>query len=231
MRGRGAVGSRADVERSVRVETEEAHPDGRQRLITTSLRLFAEKGFDGVTVRDIAKASSVSVGLINHHFGSKEGLREAVDEYFIAQFEEALTAPPEADAPSRARSMDDWVDDWITRHAGESAALFGYFRRALLDDSEWGARLFARFYAIAQSTVTRMDARGLIRPDVDRLWLPFLMVFLELGTTLLDPHIKRIMGRSGFDKDLWRRRHRAYRDLMWRGYGPSGRRRAEDPES
>ena len=64
-----------------------------------------------------------------------------------------------------------------------------------------------------------MDARGLIRPDVDRLWLPFLMVYLELGTTLLDPYVKRILGRSGFDRELWRRRHRAYGQLLLRGYG------------
>lgn len=194
-------------------------PDGRQRLITTSLALFAERGFDGVTVRDIAKASDVSIGLINHHFGSKEGLREAVDEYFMAQFEEAQQALPGPDDDAPPAPLDEWVDDWIARHEDNAAALFGYFRRALLDESEWGARIFTRFYSIAQTTITRLDARGLIRPDVDRLWLPFLMVYLELGTTLLDPYVKRILGKSGFEKELWRRRTRAYGKLLLSGYG------------
>ncbi len=194
-------------------------PDGRQRLITTALALFAERGFDGVTVRDLARASDVSIGLINHHFGSKEGLREAVDDYFMAQFEEAQQVLPGPDDDAPPAPLDEWADDWINRHEDEASALFGYFRRALLDESEWGAKIFARFYAIAQDTVTRMDARGLIRPDVDRLWLPFLMVYLELGTTLLDPYVKRILGRSGFDRELWRRRHRAYGQLLLRGYG------------
>ena len=205
--------------------TSDAQPDGRQRLISTALTLFAERGFDAVTVRDISKASEVSVGLINHHFGSKEGLREAVDLHVMAQFEEALTILPgedkaEGSDPDAAASVTDWVDDWIARHEEGSAVLFGYFRRALLDDSEWGSRIFKRFYAIAQNTVTRLDAHGAIRPDVDRLWLPFLMIYLELGTTLLDPYIKQVMGKSGFDKDLWRRRHRAYRSLLVQGYAP-----------
>ncbi len=198
---------------------EPPRPDGRQRLIQSALALFADRGFDGVSVRDIVTAADVSVGLISHHFGSKDGLREAVDAYFIAQFEEVVTASPGQDGGGAQIAASQWVDDWITRHEGEAGALFGYFRRALLDESEWGAAIFDRFYNIAQTLVTRLDARGQIRPDVDRLWLPFLMIYLELGTTLLEPHVRRILGRSGFDKELWRRRHRAYGQLLRSGYG------------
>jgi TetR/AcrR family transcriptional regulator, regulator of cefoperazone and chloramphenicol sensitivity len=196
--------------------------DGRTRLIETALALFAERGFDSVTVRDIAKASNLSIGLINHHFGSKEGLRAAVDAHFMAQFEEVLEANlgSAAQAPG---SFETWADDWIERHRSAWGVTVAYFRRALLEESEWGANLFARFYAVAQNSVTRMDAQGGLRPDVDRLWLPFLMIYLELGTTLLDPYIKRILGRSGFESDLWRRRHRAYTSLLTRGVSPKAR--------
>lgn len=194
-------------------------PDGRQRLIVTALALFSERGFDGVTVRDIAKASGVSIGLINHHFGSKEGLREAVDEYFMAQFQEVLDAFPNSDANS-VTDFENWADDWIARHMDNWNAMSGYFRRALLEESEWGAKIFTRFYEIAQNSVNRMDASGHIRPDVDRLWLPFLIVYLELGTTLLDPYIKRVLGKSGFEPELWQRRHRAYLKLIRRGVMP-----------
>jgi AcrR family transcriptional regulator len=194
-------------------------PDGRQKLIETAFRLFAERGFDGVTVRDIASAGGVSIGLINHHFGSKEGLREAVDVHFMAQFEEVLTASPDTDQATSAQ-LETWVDDWIGHHRTDWSVTVGYLRRALLEESDWGARVFARFYQIAQTTIARMDARGEIRPDVDRLWLPFLFIFLELGTSLLDPHIARVLGRSGFDDELWRRRHRAYLSLIRRGVLP-----------
>ena len=41
---------------------------------------FADKGFRGATMRGIAAAAGVSLGLVQHHFGSKEELRAACDE-------------------------------------------------------------------------------------------------------------------------------------------------------
>lgn len=194
-------------------------PVGRQRLVRTAFELFAEKGFDSVSVRDIARAASVSVGLINHHFGSKEGLREAVDEYFIATFEAAITgaAPQQLADPDGHAAL---IDAWIVEHEAEWPFIVAYFRRAILEESDWGYSLFQRFYGFVQSTVLRLDAEGGVGPDVDRLWLPFLMMYLELGTMIFDPYIRRLIGRSGYDKDLWRRRHRAYMTLIRRGVAP-----------
>ena len=77
-----------------------------------------------------------------------------------------------------------------------------------------------RFYAITRASVDRLDAAGRLRGDVDRLWLPILFMYLDLGTLLLDPYIERVLGKSGFDRELWRRRHRAYTDLIVRGTRP-----------
>ncbi|MGZ3375140.1 MAG: TetR/AcrR family transcriptional regulator [Phenylobacterium sp.] len=194
--------------------------DGRDRLVRQAFALFAERGFDSVTVRDIATASSVSVGLINHHFKSKEGLREAVDRYFIAQFEEAITdaAPQQLTSPE---AHADLIDAWIARHEAEWPTIVAYFRRALLEESDWGFSLFEKFYGFVQGSVMRMDANGALAPDVDRLWLPFLMMYLELGTMIFDPYIRRVLGRSGYDRELWQRRHRAYMSLIRRGASPA----------
>ena len=200
---------------------------GRDRLIKVTMALFAERGFDGVTVRDIATAAGVSVGLINHHFGSKEGLRDAVDRYFIGQFEEVLTAEPTAGGRSVSAQeiglddLADWVEQWIGRHIDDWDASKAYMRRALLEGNDWGASLFERFYNVVRTSVDRMDALGNLRPDVDRLWLPFLIMYLEVGTLLLEPYVNRILGKSAFDRTLWRRRHRAYLDLIYRGTMPA----------
>lgn len=200
---------------------------GRRRLLAAALRLFAEKGFDSVTVREIAAASGVSIGLIKHHFGSKEGLRSAVDDIFMAQFEEALTLAPTGDPAGPRGGGEDLaasVDAWIGRHQDGWPDTVNYFRRALLEESDWGYALFTRFYGIVQQTVARMEAEGRIAAEVDRLWLPFLMMYLELGTLLLEPYIRRALGASGFDGELWRRRHRAYVSLVGRGVAPRGAR-------
>eukprot|EP00831_Metopus_contortus_P055152 TRINITY_DN4657_c0_g2_i2.p4 TRINITY_DN4657_c0_g2~~TRINITY_DN4657_c0_g2_i2.p4 ORF type:complete len:187 (-),score=40.61 TRINITY_DN4657_c0_g2_i2:45-605(-) len=50
-------------------------------LIMAAGELFAEHGIDAVTVRDIAAKAQESLGIIRYHFGSKEGLVEAVMEF------------------------------------------------------------------------------------------------------------------------------------------------------
>lgn len=197
---------------------------GKTRLIKVAMELFAEKGFDGITVRDIASAADVSVGLINHHFGSKDGLREAVDKYFLRQFEEVLHEQRPQDMLANdvngLNSVAEWTEQWIDRHIDDWNLSKSYMRRALLEGNEWGMNLFDRFYQVVRSSVDRMDAEGRLREDVDRLWLPFLLMYMELGTLLLEPFVEKILGKSGFDRDLWRRRHTAYIDLLYRGTRP-----------
>jgi TetR/AcrR family transcriptional regulator, regulator of cefoperazone and chloramphenicol sensitivity len=57
----------------------------RARIRDAAIALFAERGIGPATIRDIAQAAGVSSGLVRHHFGSKEGLRRACDEYAMAE--------------------------------------------------------------------------------------------------------------------------------------------------
>lgn len=52
--------------------------ESRRRLLSTAGRLFAEKGFDGVSTRDIANSAGVNISLISYYFNGKEGLYTAV---------------------------------------------------------------------------------------------------------------------------------------------------------
>lgn len=49
-------------------------------IINIAEKLFAEKGFDGTSVRDIAQEAGVNLAMISYYFGSKEKLMEAVFE-------------------------------------------------------------------------------------------------------------------------------------------------------
>src|ERR1043166_4652894 len=68
----------------------------KANIRNAALRLFAERGHDAVTVREIAAAAGVSPALVVHHFGSKEGVRAAVDGYAGQAFD-ALFAMDERD--------------------------------------------------------------------------------------------------------------------------------------
>jgi TetR/AcrR family transcriptional regulator len=55
-----------------------AEKDCRANLIAASTPLFAEKGFNGVSVREIARAAGVNLSMISYYFGGKEGLYAAI---------------------------------------------------------------------------------------------------------------------------------------------------------
>jgi TetR/AcrR family transcriptional regulator len=76
------------------------------QILAAALPIFAEKGFRGSSVSEIAKAAGVTKSLIHHHFGSKEGLWKAIKErhfreYFDAQMT-MLGSPGTADLLERS---------------------------------------------------------------------------------------------------------------------------------
>lgn len=48
--------------------------DKKQHIIDTAIPLFAEKGFEGCSIRDLASRAEVNVAMINYYFGSKDNL-------------------------------------------------------------------------------------------------------------------------------------------------------------
>ncbi len=190
---------------------------GRERLLLVAMRLFAERGFDGVTVRDISSAADVSVGLINHHFQSKEGLRQAVDEYFIQRTGAALERAISASRDLDPEKVGEHERQWIVRYANEWPDFVAYMRRAIMDGSPWGETLFRRYFESIRTMVDRFDAEGRIAPSVDRLWLPILYMFVIMGPLMLDPYIKNMLGKSTYDPDMWARFQKAATALFWNG--------------
>ncbi|PLX87194.1 MAG: TetR/AcrR family transcriptional regulator [Desulfuromonas sp.] len=82
--------------------------DKMEKVIHAARKLFVEKGYHGVSVPEIVKASGVSVGAIYLHFGNKENLassiyKKTLDE-FLAMFTERLAGKDATQAKLRAFS-------------------------------------------------------------------------------------------------------------------------------
>lgn len=52
-----------------------------ENILFAAEKLFAEKGFDGTSTREISKAANVNISMISYYFGSKEKLYEKLVEY------------------------------------------------------------------------------------------------------------------------------------------------------
>ncbi len=80
----------------------------RARIRDAAIEQFGEHGFDRATIRGIATAAGVSSGLVRHHFGSKQALREACDEHLtkiIRRLDDQAHAFPNAGIANPAAEM------------------------------------------------------------------------------------------------------------------------------
>lgn len=196
----------------------EARPaGGRDKLLLVAMHLFAERGFDGVTVRDISTAAGVSVGLINHHFRSKEGLRQAVDDYFISRTGAAIERALESSHSLDPNLHAEFQRKWIVKYRDEWPEFVAYLRRAIVEASPWGETLFRRYHESIRRMIDKFDAAGRISPETDRFWLPMIYMFVLMGPLILDPFIKNMFGRSAYEPEMWARFQKAFTSLVWNG--------------
>ncbi|CDQ18315.1 regulatory protein, tetR family [Halobacillus karajensis] len=62
----------------------------RDKVLDVACRLFYSQGFNGTSVRDIAKAANVNVSLIHYYFKSKQGLFESLAVSYFEPYLEML---------------------------------------------------------------------------------------------------------------------------------------------
>lgn len=97
----------------------------RDRILSTAERMFAEYGFDGVSLRQLGAEADASIALISYYFGTKELLYRAVFESRINPLSEqrraalAAALSPEAGRASLEGVLDALARPWIEMHRTE----------------------------------------------------------------------------------------------------------------
>jgi AcrR family transcriptional regulator len=92
-------------EKETAVTTSRARMTGKQRreqLIDVGRKLFAQKGFEGTTVEEVASKAGVSKPVVYEHFGGKEGLYAVVVDREIAALLGAITGALTSEGSPRA---------------------------------------------------------------------------------------------------------------------------------
>ena len=121
----------------------------REQLIAIARGAFAERGFDGVSVEEIAARAAVSKPVVYEHFGGKEGLYAVVVDREVQQLlgtmREALTATSQRMLLEQATfALLDYVE----------ASSDGF--RILVRDSPPGSGI-GKYVSIISDTVTRVE--------------------------------------------------------------------------
>lgn len=74
-----------------------------EQILASAESLFGQRGYDGVSVRDIADVAGVKKAAVFYYFEGKEDLLERVLQRYYAAHREALTDAFEAEGPMRDR--------------------------------------------------------------------------------------------------------------------------------
>jgi AcrR family transcriptional regulator len=162
-------------------------PSSIERIRNAALRSFAMHGTAATSLRTVAEAAGVSVGLVQHHFANKAGLIKAVDDHVLSVVI-AIIAQPMPGPP--ADSLNE-MGSRVTQLVAEHPDVVDYFGRALIDGSPLGVMIFDTLVGNGTARWHQRSERGEARPDVDLTWAAINSLVLALGTLILRTHVER----------------------------------------
>ena len=151
----------------------------RERIIKAAERLFAERGYDGTSIRAIVAKARVNQAAINYHFDGKDGLyREVLRAAFRAMTEDQLAHAAEVKTMSREEALREFIRrqlhpllarDEFSRHMRifnwETVRPTAVFRSLVSEEA-------APFMGLAADIVQRF------LPDADRRTLTVAAIWL-----------------------------------------------------
>lgn len=152
----------------------------RERIVEVALRHFAEHGYQGARVEDLAAELGIAKGSIFQHFGSKAGLFFATYKRAVTMLPAWLDAPPDVLEKGFFATLSYWLhrtehlihEDWIPYRVslignyGTDLKLKREINRFLVGEDPYGTLDFVEFGM----------KRGEVRDDID----------VEMTTSMVD---------------------------------------------
>ncbi|MBI2702723.1 MAG: TetR/AcrR family transcriptional regulator [Mycobacterium sp.] len=128
------------------------------RIRDAAIEQFGEHGF-GVGLRSIAEAAGVSAALVIHHFGSKDGLRKACDEFVAEEIRTGKSAAMRSNDPATWLSQMAEVESY--------APLMAYLVRSMVSGGELAKMLWQRMIDNAEAYLQEGVQAGTVKSSRD----------------------------------------------------------------
>jgi TetR/AcrR family transcriptional regulator, fatty acid metabolism regulator protein len=169
----------------------------QQQILQAAAQVFAEKGFDGATIRDIARAAGVSEGSIYLYFKNKQDLLVHLPRQFMQPPVDALrSAIADSDTPPSPEELLQFVAKNIVHVVTHNRELMRVLFTSLpMMDEETRSTYMREGPAYAVETIEKyiraQQAAGVFRDDLNptiaaRI-LPGMMLFFLLIQEILKP--------------------------------------------
>ncbi|MEU1719588.1 TetR/AcrR family transcriptional regulator [Nonomuraea sp. NPDC005692] len=171
--------------------TEPEDLTARARIREAALLHFGEYGFEGATTRAIAGTAGVSPGLLRHHYGSKQALREACDEHLI-RVVRRIDDDVRAGAVPAGRNP-------VAAALDALAPYRLYVARALAEG--WAAPLFDGIAELSERWLEELDETRTDEPFAGRRARATVSTAMSLSVGVLHRHVSRGLGVDVFSPE------------------------------
>lgn len=128
------------------------------RIRDAAIDQFGQHGF-GVGVRAIADAAGVSAALVIHHFGSKDGLRKACDDYIAEEIRTGKSASMQTHDPAAWFAQMAEIESY--------APMMAYLVRTMQSGSDLSKMLWRRMIGQAEQYLEEGVRAGTLKPSRD----------------------------------------------------------------
>lgn len=181
----------------------------RAQIRDAALLLFGRDGYERTTVRAIAAEAGVSAGLVIHHFGGKEALRAACDDYVVDVWFTEKTAFTTGSVSAAINAWQADIEKW--RHYVD------YFATMIADGTEAGDRLFDRMVAEVEAYLAEGMADGSMNQNSDPAMLAVVITIYGLAPLIMQRQLSRIFGGDVLTDTITRRMALPVLELYTRG--------------
>lgn len=157
----------------------------KARIRNAAMDLYSEFGEDRTSMRAVASAAGVTVGLLVHHFKNKEGIRDAVEQLIVDYFAQVIAQAPTEGTPKEiAAARDAAVEHMLETNP----AVVNYMRRAILDPRGRG-QLLERLTELSRNEITKLRNAGVASSRRRDSTQVIGMMVRQLGHLFLQPMI------------------------------------------
>lgn len=200
----------------------------KEKILAAATRLFARRGLDGVTIREICREAGVNGALVNYHFGTKENLYGACMRRMFESGGGPTVVALDRDVKD-ARSWKAAVRAWVhgfsdTMHdvRGTTGFAAGAFRHEVVNPSALSGHILEAYGRPLFESLCRL-LRMATRTEMEvRLWATAIWSQL-FSYALVDPMWQEPFRPEGVTREAWGAAFadficaRVFRELKYRG--------------
>lgn len=175
-----------------------SYNDKQLQIMGIAEKLFANKGFDGTSVRDIAEEAGVNLAMISYYFGSKDKLMQAIFEERTAYIRLRVESLLKDTSLSPIEKVNLLIDDYLDRVLERQKFYKIMICEQMLEKNAGIISLLAEVKRknaeMIQKLIEEGQEKGVFKKDVDTLFLMNTMIGTIAQTFINKSYYKSFNG-------------------------------------